>query len=191
MTHIYVCKLTIIGSDNGLSPERRQAIIWTNAGILLIWTIGNKLQWNFDRNSKISLKKRHLKMSSAKWRLFCLGLNVLSYRNDNQPTWTASHHRQITDRHRPGCLQWYRLIHCIPTVSSWILLYIQTHQMIATWHGTVIRAPSTDSSDGDIRKSEGGDPLMTPAVFVSFCDIYEFFLTKIGWLPETHSINKE
>ena len=29
-------KLTILGSDNGLSPERRQAIIWTNAGILLI-----------------------------------------------------------------------------------------------------------------------------------------------------------
>ena len=28
--------LTIIGPDNGLSPGRRQAIIWTNAGILLI-----------------------------------------------------------------------------------------------------------------------------------------------------------
>ena len=26
--------LTIIGSDNGLSPGRRQAIIWTNAGLL-------------------------------------------------------------------------------------------------------------------------------------------------------------
>ena len=33
--HICVSKLTIIGSDNGLSPGRRQAIIWTNAGILL------------------------------------------------------------------------------------------------------------------------------------------------------------
>ena len=32
-------KLTIIGSDNGLSPGRRQAIIWTNAGILLIRTL--------------------------------------------------------------------------------------------------------------------------------------------------------
>ena len=36
VTHICVGKLIIIGSDNGLSPERRQAIIWTNAGILLI-----------------------------------------------------------------------------------------------------------------------------------------------------------
>ena len=36
VTHICVGKLTIIGSDNGLPPVRRQAIIWTNAGILLI-----------------------------------------------------------------------------------------------------------------------------------------------------------
>ena len=36
VTHICVSKRTIIGSDDGLSPSRRQAIIWTNAGILLI-----------------------------------------------------------------------------------------------------------------------------------------------------------
>ena len=36
VTHICVGKLTIIGSDNGSSPGRRQAIIWTNTGILLI-----------------------------------------------------------------------------------------------------------------------------------------------------------
>ena len=39
-THICVSKVTIIGSDNGLSPDRRQAITWSNAGILLIWTLG-------------------------------------------------------------------------------------------------------------------------------------------------------
>ena len=33
VTHIWVSKLTIIGSDNGLSPDRRQAIIWINSGI--------------------------------------------------------------------------------------------------------------------------------------------------------------
>ena len=32
VTHICVSKQTLIGSDNGLSPDRRQAIIWTNAG---------------------------------------------------------------------------------------------------------------------------------------------------------------
>ena len=40
VTHICVGNLTIIGSDYGLSPGRRQAIIWTNAGILLIRTLG-------------------------------------------------------------------------------------------------------------------------------------------------------
>ena len=30
-------------TDNGLSPVRRQAIIWTNAGILLIWPLGRNL----------------------------------------------------------------------------------------------------------------------------------------------------
>ena len=38
--HICIGKLTIIGLDNGLSPERRQAIIWTNTGILLIGHLG-------------------------------------------------------------------------------------------------------------------------------------------------------
>ena len=40
VTHICIGKLTIIGSDNGLSPERRQATIWSNAGILLIGPLG-------------------------------------------------------------------------------------------------------------------------------------------------------
>ena len=36
VTHICVSRLTIIGSDNGLSPNRRQAVIWTSDTILLI-----------------------------------------------------------------------------------------------------------------------------------------------------------
>ena len=40
VTHICVIKLTIIGSNNGLSPGRRQAIIWTNDGVLFIWPLG-------------------------------------------------------------------------------------------------------------------------------------------------------
>ena len=56
VTHICVGNLTIIGSDNGLSPERPQAIIWTKAGILLIGPLG-KLQWNFNRNSNIFIEE--------------------------------------------------------------------------------------------------------------------------------------
>ena len=40
VTHICVGKVTIIGSDNGMSPGRRQAIIWTNTEILLIGPLG-------------------------------------------------------------------------------------------------------------------------------------------------------
>ena len=36
VTHECVGNLTIIGSDNGLSPGRHQAITWTSVGILLI-----------------------------------------------------------------------------------------------------------------------------------------------------------
>ena len=79
VTHICVRKLSIIGSDNGLSPGRRQAIIWTNAGILLIWTLGTNFSEILIEIHAFSFKKMHLKMSSAKWRPFCLGLNVLTY----------------------------------------------------------------------------------------------------------------
>ena len=72
-----VGNLTIIDPDNDLSPSRRQAIIWTNAGILLIvpWeTTFSEILFGIHT---FSFKKIHLKMSSAKWGQFCLGLNVL------------------------------------------------------------------------------------------------------------------
>ena len=77
VTHICVSKLTIIGPDNGLSPGRRQAIIWTNAAELLIQTLGTNFSEFFSEIHALSFKKMHLKMLSAKWHPFCLGLNVL------------------------------------------------------------------------------------------------------------------
>ena len=76
-THICVIKLTSIGSDNGLSPGRRQAIIWTNAGILFIGPLGTNFSEILIEIYTFSFKKLHFKMSSGKWRPFCLGLNVL------------------------------------------------------------------------------------------------------------------
>ena len=78
MKHICVVKLTIIGSDNGLSPGRRQVIIWTNAGILLIGPLETHVIDILIGIQTFPFKKMHLKMSSAKWRLFCLGLNLLN-----------------------------------------------------------------------------------------------------------------
>ena len=147
MPHICFSKLIIIGSDNGLSPDRHQAIIWTNAGILSIWPLGanqyicvimsamasqitsltivystvysgadqrkhqssaslafvrgihrwpvnslhkgpvTRKMFPFDdviMFSEISIEipifsfnKMHIKMSSGKWRSFCLGINML------------------------------------------------------------------------------------------------------------------
>ena len=88
VTHICVGKLTIIGSDNGLSPDRRQAIIWTNDGILLIGPLGTKLQWNFNRNSNIFIQENALEnvvceMASILCRPQCVN-------RDNYPGYTSS-----------------------------------------------------------------------------------------------------
>ena len=50
---MYTCvsKLTNIGQANGLSPGQRQAIIWTNTGIILNGPLGKNLKWNRNRNS--------------------------------------------------------------------------------------------------------------------------------------------
>ena len=75
--HICVSKLTIIGSDNGLSPGRRQAIIWTNDGIFLIGPLGENFSEILIEIQTFSFKKMQCKVSCAKWRPFCLGLNWL------------------------------------------------------------------------------------------------------------------
>ena len=73
--HICVNKLTIIGSDDGMLPGRLQAIIWTNAGMLLIGNLGTNYSETLSEIHAFSFKKIRLKTSSAKWRPFCLGLN--------------------------------------------------------------------------------------------------------------------
>ena len=77
-THICVGNLTIIGSDNGLTPGRRQAIIWTNAGILLFGPSGTNFSDISIEIVTFSFKIMQLKASSVKWRPYCFGLNVLT-----------------------------------------------------------------------------------------------------------------
>ena len=78
VTHKCVSKLTIIGSDNGLSPDQRQAIIWTNAGLLSIGPLGTNFSEILIEILTFSFKKMRLKVSFVKWRPFCIGLNVLT-----------------------------------------------------------------------------------------------------------------
>ena len=77
VTHMYVGDLTIIGSDNGFVPVRRQSIILTHAGILLIRNLGTILSGILIRIYTFLFRKIHLKLSSAIYRQFCLGFNVL------------------------------------------------------------------------------------------------------------------
>ena len=78
VTQICVSKLAIIGSDNGLSPGPRQAIIWTNAGLLLIRPLGTNFNEMLIEILAFSFMTMCLKMSSAKSRPSCLGLDVLT-----------------------------------------------------------------------------------------------------------------
>ena len=77
--HMSNSKLTIIGSDNGFSPGRHQAIIWTNACLLSIGPLGTSFSEILIEIRSFSLKKMHLNVSSTIWRQFCLGLNALRH----------------------------------------------------------------------------------------------------------------
>ena len=74
VTHICVSKFSILGSDNGLSPGRRQTIIWTNAGLLLIGPLGT----NFN---EIVIKIQENAFEMVVWKMaaiWSIGLNVLN-----------------------------------------------------------------------------------------------------------------
>ena len=70
VTHICVSKLSIIGSDNGLSPGQHQTNNWINPGTLLIWPSVINFGETLIEIHISSVKKIHLKMYSAKCRLF-------------------------------------------------------------------------------------------------------------------------
>ena len=56
--------------------NQRQAIIWTNDGIFVIGPLVINFSEILIEINTFSFNKMHLKMLSAKWRLFRLGLNV-------------------------------------------------------------------------------------------------------------------
>ena len=145
VTHICTSKLIIIGSDNGLSPGQRQAIIWTYAGILLIWTVGTNFNEIWTGTQTFSFKKIHLKMLSAKWRPFCLSLNVLTYTLIVVPVW-HSYTPAIVQHcvcRCPGALQYhimnrYHVGSCqdFPGVSCKLLLMVesQDNEKLSSFH---------------------------------------------------------
>ena len=122
MTRICVSKKTII--------DRRQAIIWTYAGILLIGTLGTKFSEILIEIRIFSFKKMGLKVSSAKWQPFCLGLNMLI----NQPTWVSEPAHVVPIR---LYMWWYLLVFALkspsptPSPSYDHLVVFQFHRVAA------------------------------------------------------------
>ena len=72
--HMCASKLNIIRPNNDLSPGRRQP----NAGIMFIRPIGTNFSEIWNETHTFPFNKMHLKMSCAKWRQSCLGLNVFN-----------------------------------------------------------------------------------------------------------------
>ena len=89
MMHIYISNLATIGSDNGLLPGGRQAIIWTNTAVLLIGHLGTNFNAILIRMHMFAFKKMHLKMTSAKWWPSCHCLNVLRSMSVSLILWTG------------------------------------------------------------------------------------------------------
>ena len=72
VTHICVSKLTINVSKNGLSPDRRQIIIWANAGILLMRPPGTDSDRILIEIHRFSLKKMHLEVAAILYLPQCV-----------------------------------------------------------------------------------------------------------------------
>ena len=88
VTHTFFGNLTTIGSDNSLSPGRHKAILWTNAGILLIRILRTNFSEILSKIHTFSLQKCIRKivceMSAILPRPQCVNLCFMLYVLTNQ-----------------------------------------------------------------------------------------------------------
>ena len=156
VTHICASELSILDSDNGLSPGRRQAIIKTNAGILLIWPLGTNFSEILIEINTFSFKKMHLKMLSGKKPAIFLGLNVLRH-PDLASVYgllffhltkfcKTPHHYVLLMDLWDWIYQWYCGIYIKRDVYIYIIIYIKIVKSIlfemATWKGWYVKFDS-------------------------------------------------
>ena len=145
-------RITIFASDNGLSPGRHQAIIWTNAVILLIWPLGTNFCEILIEIQTFSFKKMHLKMSSAKRQSFCSREDENQYNNEHQDDTaylemplTRFQHQQtnVTPRTptstRYWCTPTYRSIHPQRYLLLCVVIYLHIYIDVISMVFLVIR----------------------------------------------------
>ena len=116
VTLICISKSIIIGSDNDSSLGQRKAIIWTNAGILLIEPSGTKFSELLIKIHTFSFKKMHLKMSFAKQRPFV-------------SAWIS---RATVPLLRYAPLTWHEGRKCFHEAMTW---WITDPTVRRVWHG--------------------------------------------------------
>ena len=122
VTHICVSNLIIIGSDNGLLPSRRQAIIWTGVGILLIEPLGTNFSEMFIEIHTFLLKKNPFE--NVVWKMAA----ILSWPQCvNTSTWSTNswqwHHAMSQHLHSKFIrFQW--------NIHNW--------NHLISWHGQLI-----------------------------------------------------
>ena len=125
MTHICISKSTIIGSDNGLLPGWRQAIIGTNAGILLIGPYGTNFSEIFNQNSNIFIHENEFESVVCKMAAILsppLCVKILIYQWFSIPEPSVYSYFNILYIRIPLHLQpWRWNVIMIPTLS-WLLV---------------------------------------------------------------------
>ena len=102
-------------------PGRRQAIITTNTGILLIRPLGTNFSEILIDILIFTFKKMRLKVSSAKRRPFCLGLNVL--KNIWYQLISAASNNEDVLHHRWTERRWQHTQFEISNFYVWCLLF--------------------------------------------------------------------
>ena len=147
VTHIFVSKLTITRSDNGLSaPNHYSNQCWN-----FFEPLGTTFSEIVIEIHIFSFMEMHFKMSSAKWWPFCLGLNVLTWGSD--PLYTLLNHMiwicygcvkvNVITNINISCIVWI-LDHLfiVPCVAC-IYNFIKIKPWYALTHPSFLRTPTT------------------------------------------------
>ena len=92
---VYGQHWVIIGSGNGLSPIRHQAITWTNDALLLNGPIGTKVYEILIKIQTLSVKKMYLNTSPVTWLSFCPASVCLEVRSLSTKM-TSYHHMGVS-----------------------------------------------------------------------------------------------
>ena len=101
VTHICINKLTTISSDNGLSPDRRQAIIYLNQ----CWNIVNFIWYLGTKFNEISIEIHIFTFKKMHWN--CEMSAIFSQPQCVKSIWNGDSHHQDKTVIKPSCLYYW------------------------------------------------------------------------------------